>query len=599
MTEILRVANCSGYFGDRHSAAREMVTGGDIDVLTGDYLAELTMLILWKSKAAGRPGYARTFLHQMEKVLGECLERGIRIVANAGGLDPNGLATELQTLGSRLGLSPKIAYITGDDLMPRLNGLGDRGVDFRNLDTDALLADSAVTPVTANAYLGGRGIAKALEEGSDIVVCPRVTDASLVVGPSMWKFGWRADEYEKIAGAIAAGHVIECGAQATGGNYAFYREVETPVAPGFPIAEMYADGSSIITKHAGTGGECSVGTVTAQLVYEIGEAEYHNPDATLLLDSLRLDQEGPDRVRISQARGQAPPPTIKVSMSCLGTYRQSATFSITGDDIVNKAKFAEASLLAALGGPEQFDDVDFHLFRRDRIDATTNELAVAELVANFSSADPDKLGRRIFDAAVGIGLSTFPGAYLSGERSHKPTQIGVHWPFTVGREEIVELVHLPDGQTAEIRYGELTEAAVEPEPHVVGQVDVGSNHADVPLGLLFGARSGDKGANANVGIWARSEAAHAWLHHCLSIEEFRVLLPEADNLKITRTALPNLRAVNFVIHGLLGDGAAAGSRFDSQAKGLGEFIRSRTIRVPESLLNEDTAIEHPQDGALL
>jgi len=583
----LRIANCSGFYGDRISAAREMVTGGDIDVLTGDYLSELTMFLLWKARSAGRPGYAVTFLRQMEEVLGTCLDRGIKVVTNAGGLDPARLADDLRAVAQRLGLSPNIAYVNGDDLMGRLPALQADGVDFRNLDTGKLLSEADVPPVTANAYLGGRGVAYALSQGADIVICPRITDASLVVGPCMWRFGWGDDEYDKLAGAVAAGHVIECGAQATGGNYAFFDEIEYPGIPGFPIAEMAPDGSAVITKHARTGGLVSVGTVTAQLVYEIGDNHYLNPDVTLELDSIQLTQEGPDRVRLSGTRGLPPPPTLKVAVTCEGLHRQSMTFAIPGEDVELKAQWACRGMLETLGGADQFDDVDFRLVRHDQPGAVVNELSVAKLVATFSARDPSVLGRRIFDAATGLALSSYPGIYFQDERQQRPTQSGVNWPCVVPAHLVTERVILDDGTEHEIpdRIPVETGRATHPAPRhgdVNGRLNGPTTR--VSLGTVFGGRSGDKGANANVGLWARSAEAYRWLEHDFTVAAFREIFPEGDGLAITRTTLPNLNAVNFVIHGLLGEGAASGSRFDPQAKGLAEFIRSRSVELPVALL---------------
>lgn len=590
MESTLRIANCSGFYGDRFSAARDMVLGGDIDVLTGDYLAELTMFILSKARSNGRPGYAVTFLRQMEEVLGTCLDRGIKIVVNAGGLDPAGLARDLGSLGQRLGLAPKIAHITGDDLMPVLSELESTGADLRNLDTGEFLSDVEERPVTANAYLGARGIAQALSAGPDIVVCPRVTDASLVVGPCMWRFGWAIDDYDKLAGAVAAGHVIECGAQATGGNYAFFEEIPNAGLPGFPIAEMEPDGSSVITKHEGTGGLVSTGTVTAQLVYEIGDRHYLNPDVTLELDTVQLAQQAPDRVRISGAHGTAPPSTTKVVITCEGPYQQSVTFGIAGEETEAKAAMAREGLLEALGGREQFDDVDFRLVRQDHPDATVNELSVATFIATFTAKDKNLLGRRIFDAATGLALSSYPGIYFPGQRQQKPTQVGINWPCLVSQSELSEVVVFDDG--TEQRLPPRPESATAPVPADTTTATPPSNPhggqtTEVSLGTLFGARSGDKGANANVGIWARDDDAFAWLDQELTVEAFRNILPETNGLDITRTRLPNLRAVNFVVHGLLGKGAAAGSRFDPQAKSLSEFVRSRTVAVPAAL------VEHP------
>jgi len=306
MSAPLKIANCSGFYGDRLSAAREMIHGGPIDFLTGDYLAELTMMILWKDlqKNPSR-GYAVTFLRQMEDVLGEALERGIKIVTNAGGLNPAALTIELRALCERLGLKAKVLHVEGDDLMPELDALQQAGHELKHLDTGKTLRELRAKPLSANAYLGAWGIVEALDRGAQIVVCPRVTDASVVVGPAAWHFGWKRNDWDRLAGAVAAGHVVECGTQCTGGNYAFFKEVAGLEHPGFPIAELYEDGSSVITKHDRTGGLVSVGTVTAQLLYEIDKPAYVNPDVVARFDTIRLEQAGPDRVRISGS-GESP-----------------------------------------------------------------------------------------------------------------------------------------------------------------------------------------------------------------------------------------------------------------------------------------------------
>lgn len=285
----VRIGNCSGFYGDRHAAMREMITGGDLDYVTGDYLAELTMLILARDRAKSpERGYAKTFLTQLEESLGLALERGVQIVANAGGLNPAGLATAVRALAERLGLAVTVAHVEGDDLISRADELGFGAV------------------LSANAYLGAWGIADCLQSGADVVVTGRVTDASVIVGPAAAHFGWTRTDYDALAGAVAAGHVIECGTQATGGNFAFFTEVSDLMHAGFPIAEIAADGSSVVTKHPGTGGLVSVDTVTAQLLYEIGGPRYANPDVTLRIDSATLAEDGPDRVRISGVRGEAP-----------------------------------------------------------------------------------------------------------------------------------------------------------------------------------------------------------------------------------------------------------------------------------------------------
>ncbi|WP_155371598.1 acyclic terpene utilization AtuA family protein [Catellatospora vulcania] len=564
MSAPLRIANVSGFYGDRASAMREMLDGGPVDVLTGDYLAELTMLILARDRMKDpATGYAKTFLRQLEHCLGTALDRGVTVVTNAGGLNPAGLAQALGALAGRLGLSPRIAYVTGDDLLARADELG------------------FGTPLAANAYLGAWGIAHALRQGADIVVTGRVTDASLVVGPAAAHFGWARDDFDALAGAVAAGHVIECGAQATGGNYAFFTEHAIGL-PGFPIAEVHADGSSVITKHPGTGGVVNLGTVTAQLLYEVDSPRYLGPDVTTRLDTIVLAEDGPDRVRISGVRGQAPPSTLKVGLNSLGGFRNDVTFLITGLDVEAKAALARAQLEASLRRRPPAELV-WRLARTDHADADGQEEASALLHATVKDADPSVAGRAFSGAAVELALSSYPGFTLLAPPGDA-TPFGVFTSAAVPAEQVPHLVVLPDG----------TEHTIEP----LGPSDRGgladatpapawTGHGPTrraPLGLVAGARSGDKGGSANIGVWARSDAAYAWLAATLTADALVKLLPEAAGLPVARHLLPNLRAVNFVVDGLLGDGVSAGTRFDPQGKGLGEWLRSRFVDIPEELL---------------
>ena len=583
----LRIANCSGFYGDRVSAAREMVDGGPIDVLTGDYLAELTMLVLWKNQQrdASR-GYAVTLLTQMRDVLATCLDRGTKIVVNAGGLNPSGLALELEKLASEIGRTPKIAYLEGDDLLPRLPELQRDGHDLANLDTGVRLADAGVEPVTANAYLGAWGIVEALNADADIVICPRVTDASVVVGPAAWKFGWKPDDWDRLAGAVTAGHIIECGPQTTGGNFSFFTEIPNPVRPGFPIAEMHPDGSCVITKHPGTSGMVTPETVTAQLLYEIDAPAYRNPDVVTRFDTIRLAQEGPDRVAVTGVRGEPATGSYKVSINYRGGYRNSVTFLLTGLNIEAKARFAEEALFDGLGGREQFAKVETALVRTDHVDATLNAEAAARFTVTVKDPDPDKVGRRFFDAGTSLSLSNYPGLF-SERADRRASEYGVYWPALVPCDVVTQTVVRPDGERVEVPHpptGPPPAAPIEPAAGPAPAAAPGGATRRVPLGTVAGARSGDKGGNANVGLWARTDAGYAWLRAYLTEERMRELLPEAADLRISRYELPNIRAVNFVVHGLLGEGVAASSRQDPQAKGLGEYVRSRYADVPEELL---------------
>ena len=588
MNRPVRIANCSGFYGDHFAAAREMLAG-PIDVLTGDYLAELTMLILWKARRKDeRLGYATTFLRQMEDVLGTCLERGIKVVANAGGLNPEGLAAKLKELSPAAG----VAYITGDDLAPTIKDLQAEGHEFTNLDTGVPLAKAELPVVTANAYLGGWGITAALQDGADVVICGRVTDASLVTGPAAWWHDWRRDDWDALAGAVAAGHVIECGAQATGGNYSFLDEITDRRYPGFPIAEVAADGSSVITKHDGTGGLVSTGTVTAQLLYEIGEPAYLNPDVVAHFDTIRLEQAGPDRVALTGTRGSPPPDTLKVALNMLGGYRNTMTMVITGLDVEQKAEHAERLLFGLLGGRAQFEEADVRLLRFDRPNAPTNELATAHLRVTVKDQDERKVGRAFSDAIVELALAGYAGFHTTTLPAGA-SAYGVYWPALIPARLVAQHVHLPDGRTMSVRSQEndsppqtrLQAVPVQADPWRSRQgTQPAGAPAAVPLGRLCGARSGDKGGNANVGLWAVSPAAYAWLRRHLTVETFRELLTEAADLEVDRYELPNLLALNFVVHGLLAPGVSATTRPDPQAKGLGEYLRSRFVTVPSDLV---------------
>ncbi|NUR38517.1 MAG: DUF1446 domain-containing protein [Streptomyces sp.] len=555
----LRIGNASGFYGDRFDALHEMLTGGELDVLTGDYLAELTMLILGRDRLKDPgAGYARTFLRQLEECLGIAQERGVRIVANAGGLNPAGLATRVRELADRLGIAVRVAHVEGDDLTAAHPG-----------------------SLAAHAYLGGFGIAECLRAGADVVVTGRVTDAALVTGPAAAHFGWRPTDHDRLAGAVVAGHVLECGTQATGGNYAFFAERSHELRrPGFPLAELHEDGTAVITKHPGTGGFVDVGTVTAQLLYETQGARYAGPDVTARLDTVRLTQDGPDRVRISGVRGEAPPPTLKVGLNKLGGFRNEVVFVLTGLDIEAKAALARAQMEPALG---KVDSVHWELARTDRADADTEETASALLRLVVRDPEQDAVGRALSGAAIELALASYPGFHVLAPPG-KGAPYGVFEDVYVPQGAVDQVAVLDDGRRVPVAPAQDTLVLEDPaEPELPAPLSQGPTRR-APLGLVAGARSGDKGGNANVGVWVRTDEAWRWLAHTLTVDRFRELLPETADLNVTRHPLPNLRALNFVVEGILGAGVAAQHRFDPQAKALGEWLRSRHLDIPEALL---------------
>jgi hypothetical protein len=615
VTAPLSIANCSGFYGDRLSAAYEMVSGGPVDVLTGDYLAELTMAILWKARARDPDaGYATTFLAQWEQVATMVAERGVKVVVNAGGLNPAGLAEAVRAVARRLGLAVRVAHVDGDDLLPRLPELRAAGVPLAHLDDGRPLAAQPLPPLAANAYLGCFGIAEALAGQADVVVCGRVTDAALTMGPAAWHHGWARDDFGALAGALVAGHVIECGTQATGGNYAFFAEVPDLVAPGFPIAEVAADGGAVITKHAAHGGLVSVGTVTAQLLYEVAGPRYASPDVVARLDTVRVEQVGQDRVRIGGVRGEPPPPTTKVAVLLPGGWRNTVGFLLTGLDVEAKAALVERALWPRLGGRAAFARSDVRLLAGGRPDPASPEEALSELRVTVMDPDPAKVGRRFSAACVELALANYPGFTLTAPPGRE-TAFAVYWPTLVPNEAVSHRVVHHDGSShtvppaavvAQVDLDDPAPPVPAPEPTAAEPTAAGDPGrapspdpvetpgpvaslpggpaVRAPLGRVAGARSGDKGGNANLGVWARDPAGYAWLDGFLTLERLRALLPETAALEVRRYAFPGLLALNFVIVGLLGEGVASSARPDPQAKGLGEHLRARLVDLPATLL---------------
>jgi hypothetical protein len=572
----LKVANCSGFYGDRLSAMREQLEGGDIDVVTGDYLAELTMLILARDTYRDPSlGYAKTFVTQVEDCLGLALEKGVKIVSNAGGLNPAGLADKLREVAAALGLDANVAHVEGDDL---------RG-------SPALEVPNALS---VNAYLGGFGIARALTEGADIVVTGRVTDASVVVGPAAAYFGWTPEQYDELAGAVVAGHIIECGAQATGGNFSGFRALpaESRAKPlGFPIAEIARDGSCVITKHDGTGGAVTVDTVTAQLVYEIQSVRYLGPDVTTDLTSISLAQEGEDRVAITGVRGEAPPPQLKVCVNELGGHRNMVEFVLTGLDIEAKAEWVQAQFEAGLVEPP----ASLSWSRSDSAhpDAPTEEAASTLLRCIARDPKPEPVGKAFSSAAVELALASYPGFTMTAPPG-RGTPYGVYRPAYVDRSAVTHTVVLADGSRITIddppvgeAPGERDQTGLRVSPYPAPQDAVTRR---VPLGKFVQARSGDKGGDANLGLWVQHDGSPkyadrvTWLNKLITPKKIRELVPEAEDLEIEVYTLPNLGGVNVLIRGLLGEGVSSSTRFDPQAKGLGEWVRSRLVHIREELL---------------
>lgn len=581
----IKIANCSGFYGDRLSAAKEMVDGGPIDVLTGDYLAELTMAILYgqKIQRGEKAGYVGTFLKQLKQIASSCSEKNIKVVSNAGGLNPKSMAEEVKNILDSEGLNLKVAYIDGDDFMDKFDELKKNGEELKNLDTGVSLFKQSLPAVSANYYLGCWGIKQALDEGADIVICPRVTDAALVMGPAAWKFNWSRDDYDKLAGSLAAGHIIECGAQATGGNYSFFKEVPSFQNVGFPIAEIEESGNFKIYKHKGTGGLVSTGTVTAQLLYEISSPKYLSPDVIAHFDSLKIKDLGDDKVFISNVKGSPPTSLHKACINLAGGYKNSMELIVTGLDIEEKAKIFTDELFRSLGGKDEFDDVSIQLIRTDKEEPLTNEEAMAILKIDVKSSSPEKVGRIFSAKVIELALANYPGWTAQSEIKQASPFIS-YWPALVDSKNVEEKLHV-NNKSKVIKIVKHQEQPINLEKINIDEY-ISKDIEKINFGRIFGTRSGDKGGCANLGVWAKDTSSYSYLYHFLTVEQLKKLLPDLERFEIERYELPNIFALNFYVKGMLENGVSSNNRKDGQAKSLGEYLGTKLIDCPKEFIEK-------------
>lgn len=582
----IRIGDFSGYLGDRFTALDEALAGDPVDVLVGDYLAEITLAALsLRYQRDPSRGYVEYFVDQIRPHLAALAERGVKVVTNAGGFHPAALASKLRELAASDGVSLRVAHIDGDNVLDQLPEYQRNGHRLENLDSGAALAEWDAAPLAANAYLGGWGIAAALDAGADIVVCGRVTDASLTTGPAAWWHGWRREDWNALAGAVLAGHIIECGPHATGGNFSGFTRVPDMLVPGFPVAEVAADGTAVITKHARDGGTVTTDTVTAQLVYEIQGPQYLNPDVTVHLDEVQLHPDGADRVRVSGASGSPPPPTTKVAVFGKIGYQVVNTVFVTGLDIDEKVDLLRAQISRNL--PQGITELDITRIGSPAADPETQWEATAGVRVMATARDREPLER--FDAAGRLGslyLQSIPGFFHDGGSgmTSAPRPRIDYWPALLPMSEVPHRAVLDDDSTVDISVPATEPVRPQPEhPEPTGSPEI-IDARRAPLGVLAHARSGDKGGNSNVGIWVPDERAWPWLRDTLSTAELRRLVPELKDLEVVRHEFPKLRAVHFVLRGLLGTGGSSNLRVDQVGKAVGEYLRAKHVPIPRDLL---------------
>ena len=583
MSKKLRIGGASGFWGDSVIATPQLLNGNDLDFIVYDYLAEITMSIMARARAKdATKGYAVDFVSSVLKLnLRQIADQKVKILSNAGGVNPEACAEAIRELIKELKLDLKVSVVLGDDLMTEKNKFSELNIKEMYSNEDFPAEDKIAS---INAYLGAFPIAEALKSGADIVITGRSVDSAVTLGACIYAFGWNEKEYDKLAAGSLAGHIIECGCQATGGNYAFFKEVQSFDNVGYPIAEILEDGSFYITKHPGTGGLVSTGTVTAQLLYEISAPAYINPDVIAHFDTLKIEQETEDRVFVSGCRGSSPPKDHQVCINLAGGFRNGTELLLTGLDIEEKAKLFTETIFDSVGGKDQFDKVDIQLHRTDKENPESNEQAQAFLRIDVMSQNPDLVGRLFSAKIIELALANFPG--WTGRSGVVPSGPYIeYWPALIDSKFIKEKVHF-DGKTMEViptSQLDFEEVYYQKEPAEVKQITENPD-TEIFFGDIFGTRSGDKGGCANLGVWSKNPEAYGFLFEYLTVDKLKELLPDLKSFEIDRFELPNILSLNFYIHGILQDGVSSSTRMDGQAKSLGEYLRAKKINVPKIIL---------------
>lgn len=584
--DLVRIGCSSGFWGDSAWAADQLVRSGQIDYLVSDYLAEITMSLLARARLKNpEGGFPPDFVQSLAPLLPELRRQGIRVVSNAGGMNPRGCRAALEKAAAAAGLEFRIAVVEGDDLMPRLAELS--AVAPRDMFSGAPFPQQ---PLSINAYLGARPIAAALDAGADIVLTGRCVDSAVTLGILMHEFGWSDADHDLLAAGSLAGHIIECGPQCTGGLFTDWRDVPGWDDMGYPIVECSPEGAFVVTKPSGTGGLVSVGTVAEQILYEIGDpAAYVLPDVVCDFTAVRIEQAGENRVRVSGARGRPPTPTYKVSATHADGWRVIATVMIAGRDAAAKARREGEAiiertrrLLLAAGLPDYLETSIEVIGSEDtygpraRRGADAREVVLKLGLRHASKDALDLFAREMTQAAVAMAQGT---TGLFGGRP-SPSPVVRLFSFLLDKAQVPLRVSVGDEDfDVPVAAGEVfvpvPQSIVPPEP---APADV----VEVPLVALAWTRSGDKGNHANIGVIARRPEFAAALRRELTPERIGSCFSHYLKGSVTRWELPGVHAFNFLLEDVLGGGGIASLRYDPQGKTYGQMLLDLPVRVPRA-----------------
>src|SRR5262245_56192059 len=584
----IRIANAGGYWGDDLSQFKRQVELGPVDYVTLDFLAEITMSIMQKQRARDPDaGYARDFIAQVELTLDLLLKNSVKVVTNAGGVNPAACRKAILAAAARQGRAIHVAAVAGDDLMARLDELAAAGAALDNMEDGRKLAPVRERVSSANAYFGAWPVVEALKTGAQIVVTGRCTDTGITLAPMIHAFGWKPDDWDRLAAGIVAGHIVECGAQSTGGNFTDWRGIKRFAEIGYPLLEVFPDGSFIVTKHAGTGGAVTVRTVKEQLVYEMGDPRgYITPDVVADFGTIRLEQAGRDRVRVWGVRGRPAPSSLKVSVSYFDGRKAGGTLIISGPEAAEKARAFAALFWQRLG-------LEFTACHVELVGQSScwGPLAPAseppEVLLRLSVRDPDKEKIERFSKLVpAVILSGPPGVAVTGGRP-QAQEVVAYWPALVPRDRVKPRLVERDGERA-LEWP--TPIVTAQRPARLPADKFPSAHGPratvrVPLARLAHGRSGDKGDTCNIGLIARAPEIYPWLKRTLTAAVVKRRFHGICRGKVERHEVPNLGALNFLLHESLGGGGTVSLRLDAQGKTLSHALLAMEVSAPRALLD--------------
>ncbi|HUI27815.1 MAG TPA: acyclic terpene utilization AtuA family protein [Candidatus Kryptonia bacterium] len=589
MKSLVRIANAGGYWGDDPEALYRQVSGGPVDYVTSDFLAEITMVILHRQRARNpKAGFAYDFIQQLKPALQIIAERGVTVIVNAGGINPHGCAEAVATLCREAGVRLPVGVVSGDNLLDRIEGLEARGVRLDHMDGARSYDEIRGKVVAANVYLGAKPVVEALRRGARIVVTGRTTDAALILAPLVHEFDWQWDDWNRIAAGVVAGHILECGAQATGGNFTDWESLPSMLDMGYPIVEAEPDGAFVVTKHPGTGGAVTCATVTEQLLYEIGDPQaYLTPDVTVDFTSVELQPAGPDRVRVADVRGTPPPATLKASVVYSDGFKAVGTSLMSGPNVVAKGRRLADMLFHRLGDylERRVDCVGY----RGCWGGAAPDVEPNEAVFRVGVRDHDRRKiERFANHFLAFGLQAPPGFGIFAGRPDVQEALGF-WPALVPRELVSAEVDVLDGERRE--HCEVPMALPGAGGSAARRAPARSPAATTPAGstrrlrlsAIAYARSGDKGDHANIGVAARTDAAYAVLREVLTAARVKEYFADLVRGDVIRYELPNLRAFNFMLHNALGGGGTLSLRVDHQGKTLAQGLLQMEIDVPETV----------------